>query len=72
MLIYDPQSGAWTQERIPGPFYQKFECACAHYGRIFAFLERRCCIRASPRRFVVRLHVRTMHMRGMHPIPRGL
>ena len=39
MLIYDPQSGAWTQERIPGPFYQKFECACAHYGSIFVFLE---------------------------------
>ena len=39
MLIYDPQSGAWTQERIPGPFYQKFVCACAHYGSIFVFLE---------------------------------
>ena len=39
MLIYDPQSDAWTQERIPGPFSHKFECACAHYGSIFVFLE---------------------------------
>ena len=37
MLIYDPQSDAWTQE--PLPVGGSWKCACAHDGRIIAFLE---------------------------------
>ena len=37
MLIYDPRSDAWTQERLP--FRGPWKCACAHDGRIIAFLR---------------------------------
>ena len=37
MLIYDPLSNAWTRE--PPPFDDSWMCACAHNGRIIAFLE---------------------------------
>ena len=37
MLIYDPLSNAWTWE--PPPFDDSWMCACAHDGRIIAFLE---------------------------------
>jgi hypothetical protein len=37
MLIYDPQSEAWTHE--PLPFTGKWKCACVHYGRIIAFVH---------------------------------
>ena len=37
MLIYDPLSNAWTRE--PPPFDDIWMCACAHDGRIIAFLE---------------------------------
>ena len=37
MLIYDPQSDKWTQE--PLPVGGSWKCACAHEGRIIAFLE---------------------------------
>ena len=37
MLIYDPQSDAWTWEQLP--FSGKWKCACVHYGRIIAFVH---------------------------------
>ena len=37
IMIYDPRSDAWTQERLP--FYGIWECACVHNGRIIAFLH---------------------------------
>ena len=35
MLIYDPQSDAWTEEGLP--FSGSWHCACVHYGRIIVF-----------------------------------
>ena len=46
MLIYDPQSDAWTQE--PLPVGGSWKCACAHDGRIIAFLEDGCAYERAP------------------------
>jgi len=37
MLIYDPQSDAWTEEPLPFDGTFGSACACVHYGRIILF-----------------------------------
>ena len=37
LLIYDPQSEAWTQEGFPRPLSGFWQCACAHHGRLIIF-----------------------------------
>ena len=38
MLVYDPQSDAWTRERPPF-WAQDVAHACAHKGRVVVFLK---------------------------------
>ena len=37
-LVYDPQSDTWTEETVP-PSFEYLVHACAHDGRILAFLD---------------------------------